>query len=544
MRIENCSYVSAIRKIGEHLGIDTSQYLHKKQNELHSLYQLNYQIASAYHKYLFNKQPESQQALDYLTNNRKLSLSTIKQYQIGFSPEEDILQTILNVEKEKNRFSESLISESNIFAITKSGTKKPYFKNRIIFPISNAEKEIIGFSGRGEEPKYLNIKNNKAFSKKHAIFNVENLKENKRIYIFEGFIDLLKAQQELYCVNGIACMGGIVSPEIYPVLKKYTNQIALCFDNDSAGHNFTLGIGKDLLINGFEVSVVDLLDIQEKDIDEVIDKSPDKSVLKAKIDNPICFIDWIYKKNKPQSLDSIVLLEEECLSILFNNSKLKSKINASYAKEIITKIFEWYKNTPEYTARNLEETLNNKKEKYITIIDQSSVASIPWSEKTEIYPKGIDKHDIEVSYSQISSPFIKLTIKFQNLPKFLEENPDLKKNKKEWEYQINQEYLLDIPEIKWLISRISFSRQKLEIPENISKYKQLSRPIKCEEDFFNNYYNFYYEYLDTLINFNLNNSYEDIENRLLKNLQLKKEQKQLKEVSRKFFLNSTFSQKN
>nr|WP_216083293.1 CHC2 zinc finger domain-containing protein [Candidatus Mycoplasma haemohominis] len=541
MRIENCNYVSAIRKIGELLEIDISQYLNARNNELYSLYQLNSQIANAYHRYLFNKQPESQKALDYLTQERKLSIETIKKYQIGYAPSEDILQTIFEIEQSKSKISEATIKESNIF-ISTAGERRAYFRDRIIFPISNTEKEIIGFSGRGDEPKYLNIKNNKAFSRRTAIFNSEYLQEDKKIYIFEGFIDLLKTQQELYCTNGIACMGGIVSKEVHTVLKKYTNQIVLCFDNDLAGQSFTINIGKELLLSGFEVSVVDLLDIQEKDIDEAIDKASDKRILKEKIDNPLCFIDWIYKKNKPQNLDSTILLVDETFNMFISPQGLKQKVNNVYAKTLTNKIFEWYKNTPEYITRNLEETLNIKKEKYLTIIDQSSVAEIPTQE--EETHQELPENAIENDYKEITNPFVKLTIKYQNLPKFLEKNKQTIEQENEWEYKLNPEHLIDIPEISWLISQINLSNPKLEIPENIAKYSKFSKQITSQEEFFDNYYSFYCEYLKALANFHLKDNYGDIETRFLKNRNIKEEAKKIKEISSKFFLKSKFSKKN
>lgn len=96
-----------------------------------------------------------------------------------------------------------------------------------MFPIMNEDGNVIGFSGRGENPKYLNLRNNRLFSKANSLFNIQHLVEGKPIYLFEGFIDLLKVGQGLWIDNGIACMGGILNESTFPVIRKYSNQIIL-----------------------------------------------------------------------------------------------------------------------------------------------------------------------------------------------------------------------------------------------------------------------------------------------------------------------------
>lgn len=290
MKIEKCGYVEAVRKIGEILEMDVSKYLNQKQNKLYELCKFNQYVAEHYHKYLFNKKDDSVAALNYLKVNRKLSLDTIEKYRIGFSPKENTLSTIIDIYKKQNHnIDQDIISESNLFSQnTQLINQVPFFRNRIMFPIMNEDGNVIGFSGRGESPKYLNLRNNRLFSKTTSLFNIQNLEEGKPIYLFEGFIDLLKVRQELEIENGIACMGGIINESTFPIIRKYSNKIVLCLDNDSAGKKFTVETGKLLTSAGFEVLVANFLDRKEKDVDEMIDVAP--SLIKERMEDPIPFL--------------------------------------------------------------------------------------------------------------------------------------------------------------------------------------------------------------------------------------------------------------
>lgn len=342
MKMERCSYVEAVRKIGELLEMDVSKYLNQRQNKLYELCKFNGYVAEHYHKYLFNKTKDSVAALNYLTVNRRLSLDTIKRYRIGFSPKENTLDTIVEMYRQSHSIDQETIRESNLYSQNAQLTNQaPFFRNRIMFPIMNGDGNVIGFSGRGENPKYLNLRNNRLFSKTNSLFNVQNLEEDSPIYLFEGFMDLLKVRQELGMENGIACMGGIINEATFPTIRKYSNKIILCLDNDLAGKKFTVETGKLLISAGFEVLVTNFLDRREKDVDEMIDADPE--LIRKRMEEPVHFLTWMHMHRCPKNISDTKKLVDECLDMFLdvnNNYSLGRNIDLKYATFLIDLVFK------------------------------------------------------------------------------------------------------------------------------------------------------------------------------------------------------------
>lgn len=526
MKIEKCGYVEAVRKIGEILEMDVSKYLNQKQNKLYELCKFNEYVAEHYHKYLFNKTNDSVAALNYLTVNRKLKLETINRYRIGFSPKENTLETIIDIYKSQNHnIDQEIIWESNLYSHnTKSINQIPFFRNRIIFPIMNEDGNVIGFSGRGENPKYLNLRNNRLFSKANSLFNIQYLVADKPIYLFEGFIDLLKVGQELGIENGIACMGGILNSSTFPVIRKYSNQIILCLDNDEAGKKFTVETGKLLISAGFEVLVANFLDRKEKDVDEMIEVNP--NLIKTRMEDPVQFLEWMHMHRCPENLSDTKKLVDECLGIFLdvNNYSLKENIDLNYAIFLIELVFAWYKRHKDKWSY-IETAVNEKKSECIKGAERSEIRGGPRKNLIEEAKK-------EYQFSQLDS-FQKIALRFYALLRFVKDEEMQVHNPFEWRYRLRGKFYKG--EMEWFLESLENPNEEYDIPEFINKYKDKIQEIKNDREFFNNYYSFYQEYLEAWGEEEFENYCESLPNRLKSKWGARNEIEELKKVSSRFF---------
>ncbi len=138
------------------------------------------------------------------------------------------------------------------------------FRNRIMFPLKNAQGRIVGYSGRtytGQEPKYLNSPETPIFQKRKLLYNLDKARKSIRkldeIVLLEGFMDVIKSDTA-GLKNVVATMGTQLSDEHITFIRKLTSNITLMFDGDFAGSEATLKTGQNLLQQGLNVFVIQL----------------------------------------------------------------------------------------------------------------------------------------------------------------------------------------------------------------------------------------------------------------------------------------------
>lgn len=140
---------------------------------------------------------------------------------------------------------------------------------RLIYPIINAMDEVIAFGGRvlqkTDFAKYKNTKETLVFNKSKTLYNLNLLKKLKKeqtineVIIVEGYMDTISLYQAGF-KNVVASMGTSLTQDQARILKRYTNNILISYDGDSAGQKANMR-GLDILkSNGLNVKVVPLSD--------------------------------------------------------------------------------------------------------------------------------------------------------------------------------------------------------------------------------------------------------------------------------------------
>ncbi len=212
------------------------EYFRQKK---HSLENIN-SLASQYFQKQLQSQPPVSAILDYI-QKRELSQEVIEEFQLGFAPDSwQALQDFF--------FKKSVpVAQAVELGLLKArgGEKKGHYdiyRNRLIFPIVSALGKTIGFGGRvlrdEDFPKYLNSPESLVFHKGKSLYGLnvtaKHIRAKDEVILVEGYMDLLKLYQA-GIQNVAANLGTAFTLDHAKLLQRYTKNIVLLFDGDSAG---------------------------------------------------------------------------------------------------------------------------------------------------------------------------------------------------------------------------------------------------------------------------------------------------------------------
>lgn len=266
--IENISYAEAIKKLGERVGIDVT---FGEEDEKRKLY---YAFYKQLHQEYVNALRSSRNILEYLYK-RGFSEREISLYEFGFSPVNSQLPQKI---AQKLNISKQELQNFGFF------NSDPFF-GRIIIPIKDDYGRVIAFGGRlvGDGvPKYLNSQDTLVFKKSWSLFMFDQAREYIKnvdyVIICEGYFDAL-AFHRAGIKNTVATLGTALTKSHIYKLKKYTKNILLAFDSDSAGIKATLKSIEMLISEGFNIAIANFKD--GKDADEIYQKFGSEKLIKA-----------------------------------------------------------------------------------------------------------------------------------------------------------------------------------------------------------------------------------------------------------------------
>lgn len=235
MNYEKLDFPGAVEKLADRLNIKIEhREAGPKENERDQLYKVN-----SYAKWFFCEHfKESEKAISY-TKKRGLTQNTIAQFELGYAPEsfEKLLKFL-----ESKKVPAKLPLELGLIKRNDAGRVYDFYRDRLIFPIHNAKGLVVGFGGRTlsdkDEAKYINSAESPIYNKSRELYGLfqakqEITKQNLAI-IVEGYIDALACVQ-LGLKNTVAPLGTSLTAEQVKSLKRYTQNIVIMLDGDSAG---------------------------------------------------------------------------------------------------------------------------------------------------------------------------------------------------------------------------------------------------------------------------------------------------------------------
>src|SRR5882762_3562695 len=260
---ESIDFPEAVRRLAERAkipiehekGSGDQQTRHLKE----SLLQIHEQITQRWQSALANE-ASGQIARDYLAK-RGVSADAVKLFRLGYAP--DLWDDTVNWARSKSH--ELALVEKAGLILRKEGGENFYdrFRGRLIFPICDEQGRVIGFSGRilsGDEKtaKYVNSPETPIFTKSKVFFGLDKSKrallDAEYAIVCEGQLDLIACFMA-GVQNVVAPQGTALTADHTRILKRYVEEVVLCFDSDEAGQNAAVRSLDHLLASGLAVRV-------------------------------------------------------------------------------------------------------------------------------------------------------------------------------------------------------------------------------------------------------------------------------------------------
>ena len=243
MAYENLPFPDAVKKLATRAGVLIQEDAYdpeadKRRRKVSRLKELHNGASRFMHELLMNA-PEAQHARDYL-KSRGYGRGMAERWLVGWMPERP--SVFLDWAK-SNNYTGRELCDSGIAAPKDAGGLYVRFRNRLMFPLYNDYGDIIAFSARQlvEDPnsgKYINSPETPLFKKSKFVFALDkarrSMTKDKFALLCEGQIDVI-ACHEAGITSAIATLGTACTPEHARLLKRYTKEVVLCFDSDTAG---------------------------------------------------------------------------------------------------------------------------------------------------------------------------------------------------------------------------------------------------------------------------------------------------------------------
>lgn len=283
-------------------------------------------------------------AREYLMG-RGISGHVAKAFRLGYAPQGSALTAHM---QSKGYNLDDCVALGLILRNKERATTHDYFYDRIMFPILDRRKRVIGFSGRimGKgEPKYLNSPETELFHKGETLYAlpnaIETMRKKNEAILVEGQMDVIALHSAGF-TDAVAPMGTALTEHQLAMLWRYCDEPIICFDGDMAGRRASVrAVNRALphLTPGKSLRFVWLPDGFDAD-DMIRKKSPDafnKTLSNAK---PMTFALWnmLLEGRSTDTPERMAKLKKDALETV---AQIKDEtVRSFYTKDIKNKIWK------------------------------------------------------------------------------------------------------------------------------------------------------------------------------------------------------------
>ena len=267
MEHENITYPEALKIVAKKYGIEVKEKEESeedkiRQNNRESMFMLNSWASDYFTNTLHNTDEGISVGLSYFRQARGFSESTIKKFGLGFCPSggDRMTQDALRAGYKE----EYLLSTGLTLKREEDGRIYDRFRERVMFPVHNVSGRIVAFGGRTlrtdkKVAKYQNSPESEIYSKKNEIYGLffakKAIQQQNYAIMVEGYTDVISMHQS-GVENVVASSGTSLTTEQIRLLSRFTKNITVMYDGDSAGQHASLR-GIDMILKeGLNVRVV------------------------------------------------------------------------------------------------------------------------------------------------------------------------------------------------------------------------------------------------------------------------------------------------
>ncbi|WP_286747277.1 DNA primase [Roseivirga sp. UBA1976] len=243
MEVEGINYIEALKYLAAKYGIEVQEEEQtdeqiQAQNERDSLFIVLNFANEYFKKQLFDSDEGRSIGLSYF-KERGFNEQTLKTFELGYSL--DVWDGLLKEAKKKGH-SEELLEKAGLILKQES---KIYdrFRGRVMFPIQNVAGKVIAFGARTlrsdkKQPKYINSPETEVYHKSKILYGIHQSRQAIRnedlCYLVEGYTDVISMHQA-GVQNVVASSGTSLTKEQVQLISRYTKNITVLYDGDSAG---------------------------------------------------------------------------------------------------------------------------------------------------------------------------------------------------------------------------------------------------------------------------------------------------------------------
>ena len=283
MKIENLDFVDTIKFLAERAGITLEEEIYspeiqKRHDKRETILKMNKLAAK---RFVANLAGDDARGAREYAFGRGLNREIISTFGIGYAKEawSDLVDYL-----KENGFRNEDIVEAGLAVKNEKGHIYDKFRNRLMFPIIDVRGNVIAFSGRAldDSPaKYMNSPDTPVFHKGSNIFALNIAKQycaKDGLILVEGNMDAVSLHTFGF-PNAVAGLGTALTDQQAQLLKRYSPQVYLCYDNDEAGQKAAEKAIEILSVAGIKLKVLVYKDA--KDPDEYLKKKGAESFKKV-----------------------------------------------------------------------------------------------------------------------------------------------------------------------------------------------------------------------------------------------------------------------
>ena len=276
MEHENMTYVEALKYLARKYGIEVKEKEETPEEIAARQRSESLLLVLDYTEQFFQKSldtPEGKSIGYAYFRSRGLEDATIRKYGLGWAPKTG---NALATEALSKGYKEEFLTTTGVCIKRHDGSLCDKFYDRVIFPIHSVSGRVIGFGGRtlrsdyktANIGKYVNSPQSEVYDKSSTLYGIyfaksEIVRQNK-CYLVEGYLDVLSMHQ-LGITNVVASSGTSLTIPQIRLIKKFTDNVTVMYDGDSAGIHAALR-GIDLILKeGLNVRVVLIPDGDDPD---------------------------------------------------------------------------------------------------------------------------------------------------------------------------------------------------------------------------------------------------------------------------------------
>ena len=276
MEHENITYPEALKMVAKRYGIEVkekemSEEEVRRNDDRESMFALNGWAADYFSNYLHHETEGMSVGMTYFRQKRGMTDATIKKFGLGFCPARgDRMSKDALAAGYKKEF---LVSTGLSLERESDGSLYDRFRDRVIFPVHNISGRIVAFGGRTlrtdkQVAKYQNSPESEIYSKKRELYGLyfakKAIQQQDFAIMVEGYTDVISMHQA-GVENVVSSSGTSLTTEQIRLLNRFTKNITVIYDGDSAGIHASLR-GIDMILKeGMNVRVVLLPEPEDPD---------------------------------------------------------------------------------------------------------------------------------------------------------------------------------------------------------------------------------------------------------------------------------------